>query len=214
MVGSGYIPKTYLDHLQRELRRGCSRTTSQRKRASSSRAGRRTAAARDGRASPGVSGHQPHRRGAAHRDRAPTRRVKSQKPRAIEPGRYTVILEPRASARFLSLMMWAVQRAHGRGSGRQLFQRQAARHHEGRREAVRRHGDDQEATSATPSCGRRRSAPTAWPRTRVTWVDKGVLKNLFYDRRLGEAPEQGRTRRRTPNMSLVMEGYGHHRWSR
>ena len=30
--------------------------------------------------------------------------LKSRKPRAIEPGRYTVILEPRANARFLSLM--------------------------------------------------------------------------------------------------------------
>ena len=30
--------------------------------------------------------------------------LKSQKPRAIEPGRYTTILEPRANARFLSLM--------------------------------------------------------------------------------------------------------------
>src|SRR4029453_4270543 len=31
--------------------------------------------------------------------------VKTQKPRPVEPGRYTVILEPRAHARFLSLMM-------------------------------------------------------------------------------------------------------------
>ena len=31
--------------------------------------------------------------------------LKSQKPRAVEPGRYTTILEPRANARFLSLMM-------------------------------------------------------------------------------------------------------------
>src|SRR4029453_3082163 len=30
--------------------------------------------------------------------------VKSQKPRALEPGRYTVILESRPAARFLSLM--------------------------------------------------------------------------------------------------------------
>jgi predicted Zn-dependent protease len=30
--------------------------------------------------------------------------LKSARPRAIEPGRYTVILEPRANARFLSLM--------------------------------------------------------------------------------------------------------------
>ena len=31
--------------------------------------------------------------------------LKSQKPRALEPGRYTVILEPRPAARFLSLML-------------------------------------------------------------------------------------------------------------
>jgi predicted Zn-dependent protease len=35
---------------------------------------------------------------------ASTKAVRSQKPKAIEPGRYTVILEPRANARFLSLM--------------------------------------------------------------------------------------------------------------
>ena len=52
------------------------------------------------------------------------------------------------------------------------------------------------ATSATRSCGRRRSAPTAWPAKPVTWVEKGVLKNLFYDRALGEAAEEGRRRRR------------------
>ena len=48
----------------------------------------------------------------------------------------------------------------------------------------------------------------------VTWVEKGVLKNLFYDRSLGEAPEEGRRRRRAPNMSLVMEGTDTSRWSR
>jgi predicted Zn-dependent protease len=35
---------------------------------------------------------------------ASSKAVRSQKPKAIEPGRYTVILEPRANARFLSLM--------------------------------------------------------------------------------------------------------------
>src|SRR3954471_9684456 len=37
-------------------------------------------------------------------DVAATKAVKSKNPKAIEPGRYTVILEPRANARFLSLM--------------------------------------------------------------------------------------------------------------
>ena len=35
---------------------------------------------------------------------ASNKALRSRKPRAIEPGRYTVILEPRANARFLSLM--------------------------------------------------------------------------------------------------------------
>jgi predicted Zn-dependent protease len=38
---------------------------------------------------------------------AANKAVKSQKPRAIEPGRYTTILEPRPAARFLSTMMGA-----------------------------------------------------------------------------------------------------------
>src|SRR4029453_13978913 len=35
---------------------------------------------------------------------ASNKALKSRKPKKIEPGRYTVILEPRANARFLSLM--------------------------------------------------------------------------------------------------------------
>ena len=37
-------------------------------------------------------------------DIASNKALKSRKPKALEPGRYTVILEPRANARFLSLM--------------------------------------------------------------------------------------------------------------
>jgi len=37
-------------------------------------------------------------------DVASSKAVRSRKPKAVEPGRYTVILEPRANARFLSLM--------------------------------------------------------------------------------------------------------------
>ena len=41
-------------------------------------------------------------------DVAANKALKSQKPRAIEPGRYTTILEPRPAARFLSTMMGAL----------------------------------------------------------------------------------------------------------
>ena len=43
--------------------------------------------------------------------------LKSRKPKAIEPGRYTVILEPRANARFLSLMTGLFNAGGGGGGG-------------------------------------------------------------------------------------------------
>jgi predicted Zn-dependent protease len=43
--------------------------------------------------------------------------LKSRNPKAIEPGRYTVILEPRANARFLSLMTGIFGGGGGRGGG-------------------------------------------------------------------------------------------------
>lgn len=44
--------------------------------------------------------------------------LRSRRPRAIEPGRYTVILEPRANARFLSLMTGLFTTGGGGGGGR------------------------------------------------------------------------------------------------
>ncbi len=46
--------------------------------------------------------------------------LKSQKPRAIEPGNYTVILEPRPAARYLSLMLGAFN-ARGAEEGRSFM---------------------------------------------------------------------------------------------
>jgi len=48
---------------------------------------------------------------------AANKAIKSKAPRAIEPGRYTVILEPRANARFLSLMT-GIFGGGGGGGGR------------------------------------------------------------------------------------------------
>src|SRR5215813_9815217 len=46
---------------------------------------------------------------------AANKALKSQKPRAIEPGRYTTILEPRPAARFLSTMTGAFSAGGGGG---------------------------------------------------------------------------------------------------
>jgi predicted Zn-dependent protease len=48
---------------------------------------------------------------------ASNKALRSRKPKAIEPGRYTVILEPRANARFLSLMTGIFGGGFGGGGG-------------------------------------------------------------------------------------------------
>jgi predicted Zn-dependent protease len=50
-------------------------------------------------------------------DVASDKALRSRRPRAIEPGRYTVILEPRANARFLSLMTGLFTTGGGGGRG-------------------------------------------------------------------------------------------------
>lgn len=146
---------------------------------------------------------------------AANKAVKSQKPRAIEPGRYTTILEPRPAARFLSTMMGAFNGGAPGGGG---FGGGGGFNFGGiGRPFINADG--------TPKVGQKlfsdgftlksdignpilRQTPVmndglaAKP---VTWIEKGVLKNVYYDaasaRREKVAPSTA-----TPNMSLVVEG--------
>ena len=196
-------PEDALDPGDGELRRACSPTTATPTPASSSPAARPTAPARAGPARPNVKDVS-QIDAAAITEIAADKALKSQKPRAIEPGNYTVILEPRPAARFLSLMLQAFNARAG-GRRPQLHERQGARHDEARQKVF---GDNVTIRSDIEqhrSCGRRRSAPTASPRSDVTWIEKGVVKNLLYDRFW--AQKQGKTpTAATPQMSLVMDG--------
>ena len=129
--------------------------------------------------------------------------LKSQKPRAIEPGNYTVILEPRPAARYLSLMLGAFNaRAAEEGrsfmSGKQrgetrlgekLFGDNFTLRSEIGNPILRQSPIGQDGLAAKP----------------VTWVEKGVVKNLFYDRFWAQKQKKDPTATR-PGMSLVMEG--------
>ena len=130
--------------------------------------------------------------------------LKSRKPQAIEPGNYTVILEPRPAARYLSLMLNALQRAQRR-RGPQLHERQAARPDAARREGVRRQLHAAQRDRQSDPAPDARSARTASPPRPITWVEKGVVKNLFYDRFWAQRQKKEPTAT-TPGMSLVMEG--------
>ena len=131
--------------------------------------------------------------------------VKSRNAKALEPGRYTVILEPRANARFLSLMTG-------------LFNAQSAEspynrnYFTGKEQGTNRIGEKvfSEGVTLRTDVGNPilRQSPIAndgTPLADVTWVEKGVLKNLDYN----EAYARRVKKQPTPasvNNSLVMEG--------
>jgi predicted Zn-dependent protease len=130
--------------------------------------------------------------------------VKSQKPRAIEPGRYTTILEPRANARFLSLMTGLFNARTVEGPVGNYFS--------GKQPGTSKVGEKlfSEAFTLKSDIGNPilRQTPigtdglAAKP---VTWIEKGVLRNLSYDRAWAKRQKKEPTPV-TTNQSLVMEG--------
>jgi predicted Zn-dependent protease len=146
---------------------------------------------------------------------ASNKALKSQKPRAIEPGRYTTILEPRPAARFLSTMMGAFNAGGGGGgfggggggfnfggigrpfvaadgtpkTGQKLFSDAFTVKSDVGNPILRQTPVNNDGSAARP----------------VTWIEKGVLKNVFYDAataRRQKVPASPAA----PNMSLVIEG--------
>jgi len=130
--------------------------------------------------------------------------IKSQKARALEPGRYTVILEPRPAARFLSLMtgLFTARTVEGpvgnyfsgkeRGAtklGEKLFSEQFTLKSDIGNPILRQTPVGTDGLAARD----------------VTWVEKGVLKTLYYDRQWAARQKKDPTPATTGN-SLVLEG--------
>src|SRR4029079_13730549 len=149
---------------------------------------------------------------------AANKALKSQKPRAIEPGRYTTIIEPRPVARLLSTMMGAFNAGGGGGgfgggggggggfnfggigspfinadgtpkTGQKLFSDSFTLKSDIGNPILRQTPIMNDGTAAK----------------QITWIEKGVLKNVFYDAasaRRQKVPQS----LATPNMSLSLEG--------
>lgn len=129
--------------------------------------------------------------------------LRSRKPRAVEPGNYTVILEPRAAARYLSLML-NIFNARAADEGRSFMSGEKRGE---TKLGQKLFGDNLTVRSDIGNPILRGSAigPDGMAARSITWVEKGVVKNLFYDRFW--AKKQGKEPTPTaPNMSLVMEG--------
>ena len=106
--------------------------------------------------------------------------LKSRKAKALEPGRYTVILEPRANARFLSLMtgLFNAAGAENRDQRNYFSGKEPGTTKVG--EKVFSEGLTLRSDIGNPILRQNPIAGDGTPLADVTWVEKGVLKNLAY----------------------------------
>ncbi len=140
---------------------------------------------------------------AAITEVAADKALRSRQPKALEPGNYTVILESRPAARFLSLMMFALN-ARPAEEGRSFM---SGTERGTTKLGQKVFGDNVTIRSDVGNQTLRQTpvGPDGLAARPVTWVEKGVVTNLFYDRYW--AKKQGKLYTPTsPNQSLVMAG--------
>ncbi|NIM48112.1 MAG: TldD/PmbA family protein [Gemmatimonadales bacterium] len=122
-------------------------------------------------------------------DRAVTKAQQSARPVAVEPGPYTVVLEPTAVGNLVQLMAFGLG-ARAADEGRSFFSRRGGGNKIGEQVAdvrVTLYSDPQD-----PDLLQRPFTDEGLPVNRTVWIQDGVLVNLAYDRywadRLGRAP--------------------------
>src|SRR4030095_10324750 len=129
--------------------------------------------------------------------------LKSRRPKALEPGDYTVILEPRPAARFLSLLLGALSARdaeEGRSfmSGAERGQTKVGQKVFGDAITIR-------SDIGNPVLRQTPVRPDGGAAGPITCVEKGVVKSLAYGRYW--AKKQNKSATPTgPGMSLVMDG--------
>lgn len=116
---------------------------------------------------------------AAIAERAVRKAVQSRAPVALEPGRYTVVLEATAVGNLLGLMAFAMN-ARSADEGRSFFSKAGGGTKIGEKivdERVTIYSDPQDPDLlADPYTGE------GLPIGRTVWIENGVVKNLAYDR--------------------------------
>jgi predicted Zn-dependent protease len=103
----------------------------------------------------------------------------SRSPRAVEPGRWTVVLEPTAVGNLVGLMMNSMN-ARAADEGRSFFSKAG-----GGTKIGEQFIDSSVTIHSDPNDPRLYSAPFnggGLPNERVVWVENGTLRNLVYDR--------------------------------
>lgn len=111
--------------------------------------------------------------------RAADKAIKSVTAKAIEPGKYTVILEPAAGAVLLENLIYGLD-ARQADEGRSFLSKAGGGTRLGEKlvdEAVTIYSDPQNPELPTSTW-----AGDGRPQEKVTWIDKGVMKNMYYSR--------------------------------
>ncbi len=112
-------------------------------------------------------------------ERAARKAVASRNPQAVEPGQYTVVLEPQAVADVLPLLIGAMG-ARAADEGRSAFAKRGGGTKVGERVV-----DERVTIYSDPTDPELLTQPfdnEGMPVTRTVWVENGVLKNLAYTR--------------------------------
>ena len=125
----------------------------------------------------------------------------SRNPVAIEPGRYTVILEPQAVGDLVQLMAFSLD-ARSADEGRSAFVKK-----EGGNKIGEMIVDERVTLVSDPADAQLLAQPfdgQGWPLGRQAWVENGVLKQLFYSRFW--AQKQGKTATGFPTSIKMMGG--------
>ena len=126
--------------------------------------------------------------------------AQSKNPAAIEPGKYTVVLEPAALADLLAFLVFSAN-ARQADEGRSFFSKKGGGNRVGEQilgEQVRIYSDPTHPLAPTLAF-----EGSGLPIKRNTWVDNGVWKELIYSRFW--AQKQGKEPTGGP-ANLIMEG--------
>jgi predicted Zn-dependent protease len=128
--------------------------------------------------------------------------ARSRNPEALEPGKYTVVLEPAALADLLAYMLFSGD-ARAADEGRSFYSKKEGGNRIGEQilgENIRIYSDPKHPLAPTLSFDGQ-----GLPIVRNEWVEKGVLKDLFYSRFW--AQKTGRAPTGWPG-NLILEGGG------
>ncbi len=152
--------------------------------------------------------------GAAVAKTAVDKCLRWKEPRRLDPGKYTVVLEPTATGDLLQLLGFSMQ-ARAAEEGRSFLSKKGGGTMVGEKlfpEFVTLRSDPfNRLYSVMPwgggggGFGRGGGGGSGLPAERMTWIENGVVKNLFYDRYW--AAKAGQRPTPFPN-HLVLEGGG------